>query len=283
MESVIETIKKRCSVRSYSGIAIEEDKKQKINEYLKANCEGPFGNKVRFQIVEASENDKNELKQLGTYGAIKGAHLFIAGAVKKGHGAMEDFGYCMERNILMAAALGLGTVWLGGFLNRSAFAVKINASEDEVVPAVTPFGYPADKRSIADAVIRFVAGSKKRKSFEELFLSGSHQEVLTPDLCGEYFQVLESVRLGPSASNKQPWRIIKAKDNNIYHFYLKENPRYNNYFKEIKIQNLDMGIAMCHFELSAGELKLKGKWMENEPGIDSGDLKYIASWIGEEN
>ncbi|MGH4140908.1 hypothetical protein [Clostridium sp.] len=41
---------------------------------------------------------------------------------------------------------------------------------------------------------------------------------LNEDSAGEYVVPLEMVRLGPSASNKQPWRIIK--DKNAYHFFL---------------------------------------------------------------
>ena len=49
---------------------------------------------------------------------------------------MEDFGYLMERVILYATALGLGTCWLGGTLTKSSFAEKIDlrAGEMFVVP-----------------------------------------------------------------------------------------------------------------------------------------------------
>ena len=47
------------------------------------------------------------------------------------------------------------------------------------------------------------------------------------------------------------------------------------------MQRLDMGIAMCHFELTAQELGLEGKWIIAEPGIRTpGELTvYTASWI----
>jgi hypothetical protein len=40
-----------------------------------------------------------------------------------------------------------------------------------------------------------------------------------------------------------------------------------------------MGIAMCHFELSAREKGLDGGWMAEDSGIPSGDLEYRVSWI----
>lgn len=48
------------------------------------------------------------------------------------------------------------------------------------------------------------------------------------------------------------------------------------------MQNIDMGIAMCHFELSARELGLNGDWQVSDPLMQTGDTEYIVSWIGSE-
>lgn len=277
--SMIETIQRRCSIRSYSSTEVEDEKIRQMKEYLESNKKGPFGNQVRFQLIDASGYDKNELKQLGTYGNIAGTRLFIAGAVQKGEKAMEDFGYCMERNILKATELELGTVWLGGSLKRSTFAEKLNASESELIPAVTPLGYPSESRTMVDRFIKFTSGGKNRKSFGELFFRGDFKTPLEASQCDAYAGVLESVRQAPSASNKQPWRIVKEEDENIFHIFMKENSFYNNIFGEIKVQNIDMGIAICHFESVARELGLEGSWEANKPSLDAGGLKYIISWI----
>ena len=192
---------------------------------------------------------------------------------------MEDFGYCMEKNILFATSLGLGTCWLGGTLNRSTFLEKMNAAEDELLPAATPIGYAEDNKTLKDRFIRLAVGAKNRKPPEELFFDHSNKTPLDLNSLGLYSKVLDAVRIAPSASNKQPWRIIKGSGNK-YHLYMKEDAAYNAAFKNIKIQNLDMGIAMCHFELAAIELGLKGEWTIEKPVLESGDLKYIVSWVG---
>jgi hypothetical protein len=186
----------------------------------------------------------------------------------------------MEKNILLATGLGLGTCWLGGSLNRSTFAQKINAGTDELIPSVTPMGYTGNKKTFTENLVRMAVGAGNRKKPEELFFNKSADTPLEPASCGQYSKVLSAVRLAPSASNKQPWRIIKD-DVNTWHLYLKENAAYNNAFKDIKIQNVDMGIAMCHFELTANELGLEGRWEIQKPSIASGDLKYIVSWVGQ--
>ena len=94
------------------------------------------------------------------------------------------------------------------------------------------------------------------------------------------------VRLGPSASNKQPWRIIQ--DGSTWHFFLQRTPGYGsgslvfNLLRLADLQRVDMGIAMCHWELAARELGLQGKWVVKDPDIDKpdGQTEYIASWVG---
>jgi hypothetical protein len=46
---------------------------------------------------------------------------------------------------------------------------------------------------------------------------------------------------------------------------------------------MDMGIAMCHFELTAREAGLKGEWVVKEPEIEKPDelTEYSVSWVSE--
>ena len=46
------------------------------------------------------------------------------------------------------------------------------------------------------------------------------------------------------------------------------------------MQRVDMGIALCHWALTAEELGLKGQWAIQEPGIVKPDAltEYIVSW-----
>jgi nitroreductase len=122
------------------------------------------------------------------------------------------------------------------------------------------------------------AGAKNRKKPEELFFDQAIGTPLDLASCGEYAKVLGAVRKAPSASNKQPWRIIRDKEN-TFHLFMKENSFYNNLLKDVKIQNIDMGIAMCHFDLAAKELGLDGAWEIKAPSLESENLKYIVSWV----
>lgn len=283
---VSEIIKSRYSIRTYMDKPLEENIRTGLVDFINNNKTCPFDSLARFELISATAEDRNELKGLGTYGMIKDVNAFIVGAVKKSPKNLEDYGYLMEKIVLFVTDLGLGSCWLGGTFNKSNFAGKIKIEKDEIIPAVLAVGYKSEKEKIIDPVIRWGAGSKRRKSWESLFFIENIDTPLISENIGKYEIPLEMVRRAPSASNNQPWRIIKNKDKHIYNFFLERTKGYKTrnkiLFKMADMQRIDMGIAMSHFELSAKELNLKGEWkIRNDlGGILSRKIEYIASWIG---
>ena len=285
-QSVIDIIKARKSVRSYSDLLLDEAEKIKIFNFLNLKQQSPFGTELRLQFIDASDIDPAQLKRLGTYGFISGAKYFIAGAFKKGKDLNEgsnyvDYGHCFERAVLFLTDLGLGTCWLGGTFNKGEFSKKIFAGTEEVVPAVSPLGYAAKKSTAIEKLLRFFAGSDKRKPWSQIFFDGDLTKPLEEIESGSYKDALEMVRIAPSASNKQPWRIVFQKDKNTFHFFIQRSKSYPTAYKNL--QKIDLGIAMCHFELTCRELGVKGCWAEkNRPAIlNLPDLcQYVISWQG---
>ncbi len=275
MESFIDIIGARHSTRAYDGSDIGQEKKEALLGYLEGFRKGPFGNTVRFLLVTAPKDGRHDL---GTQSMIRGAVLYLAGAVRKDKMAMEDFGYCMEAAVLKATGLGIGTCWLGGTLSRPVFADRIGLEKDELLPAVISLGYAGDKGTLIVRTMGSVFGNRNRKAFGDIFFDGTPGKSLVKEETGVFGTVLEAVRAAPSSSNRQPWRIIRdGADHGKFHLYLSENKIYNSVFGEVKLQNIDMGIALCHFGFTAGELGLKGRIVRADPGIDAGDLIYIAS------
>lgn len=272
-----EMIERRVSVRSYTAALVSDEFKLALEEFCRNVGLGPFGATLRFKLLSLEPLSKEELRRLGTYGMIKGARLYLLGAVKEGKGALEDLGYCMEKIILEATALGLGTCWLGGTFKRAAFAEKIDLADDELLPAITPLGYPLKEMPTADHMIRSGAASNRRKPWSALFYEADGKTALTEASAGLYSQILEAVRLGPSALNRQPWRLIRD-NQGLYHLYLSENKIYNRVMGKIRIQNIDMGIAMSHFELVARDLGLKGIWNVKGKAASFSGLQHVATW-----
>ncbi|MBM6838520.1 nitroreductase family protein, partial [Clostridium saudiense] len=206
-KAISEIIKERTSVRTYNQNEIDKEKIVKIEEFID-NLKGPFNEKVRFKIINSKETLKGE--KIGTYGIIKGANIFIAVAYENGEMALEEVGYEMEKLILFVTSLGLGTCWIGGTFNKSEFSKAMELKDNETLPIVTPIGRSEDKKRFIERAMKFFTKSKKRKEWYELFFLRDFSVPLTPVINLGYFkEVLENVRLAPSALNKQPWRIVK--------------------------------------------------------------------------
>ncbi len=179
---------------------------------------------------------------------------------------------------MAATDLGLGTCWLGGFFNRSLFSAKIDRTSDEIVPAITPIGYPVQK-SVREKLIRSFAKAHKRLPWDQLFFEGVPIVPIEKDQIGKYSQLLEMVRIGPSAGNRQPWRIIKNVNRNTFHFYT-INPKDGRFMKYSKFRPLDIGIAVNHFDFTAKELGIEGNWTFENPKIPgTEDLLYKITWV----
>jgi hypothetical protein len=178
--------------------------------------------------------------------------------------SIEDYSYALERVILYATGLELGTCWLGGAFTRNIVSEKLGLEDYEVLPAISPIGYKED-RGLVDKVIRWSAGSRNRKPWSELFFNQDFGSSLSLNDASVYSVGFEMVRIAPSGSNGQPWRLNL--DGDSVHFYHDE--KEYSMFKQ-----LDMGIAFCHFDLAMKEKGIYGI-LSRESVSDS---RYVATW-----
>ncbi len=274
-----ELIKERKSTRTFDTNDIDKETLKKLNDYI-AKINNEIKIKARFIII--SNRDSNitgkTSEKLGTYGVISGANLFIVGILDKDDKRALEFGYWFEKIILFATDIGLKTCWLGGTFNKSNFEQKSNLLENEFIPIISPVGIKKEKSRVLEVTMRALVGANKRKAWSELFFNGDMSLPLTETSAGKYNIPLEMVRLGPSASNKQPWRVIKEKG--LYHFFLCRTKGYG--VVDFDMQKNDLGIAKCHFELAAKELGLDGNWDIIEGITVPNDWEYVYTWISKE-
>lgn len=276
LKPVTEVIKNRISIRSYKPKMLAEELKENIIIFIE-NLSGPFNAKVRFKLVDSSMLLENDHIKLGTYGMIRGASSFIVSAVENAEMNLEELGYEFEKLILYAHSLGLGTCWLGGTFKKGEFSKAMNLNSNELLPTVSPIGYPNENKNFFDSLVRLAAGSKNRKNFEDIFFNKNFETPLSEESAGIYKTALNMVRLAPSASNKQPWRIVK--DDKHFHFYLDHAKGYSDNLG-FDMQRIDIGIALCHFDLTAKETGLKGSFLKSVPSIKplNENTEYIISW-----
>jgi len=280
MAALSEIIKKRISCRSYSDRPLEDKVLHELSRHINAAHTGPFGNQPTFKLIRMDNLTPQEWKKLGTYGVIKNACYFLVGITKKSPMAMEDYGYCKETLILRATSLGLGTCWLGGTFKASSFARAVDLREDQILPTVSPIGYPAEERSLTEKIMRRIAGSEHRKPWPDIFFTNDFATPLALEQAEKYSNALENLRLAPSASNKQPWRILLDTAKKVFYFYLSRAASYK-FLRLVFLQDIDMGIAMSHFEITAREQGLAGIWQVDTDAPKEKSFDYIVSWQSE--
>jgi nitroreductase len=280
--SILEIIQARTSWRTYTNEPLEAEFRNKIEQILKLeNVVSPFkssAGKSRFMLINLPEVNPELNTKIGTYGMIKGSQNFVAGAIERSKYDLEKYGYLFETIILAITDLELGSCWLGGTFSRSQVSEILQPKDNEIIPAITPVGYPATRRW-KEKVIRSFAKAKIRKPWNELFFQGDFNTVISQETIGEYKDILEMVRIGPSAGNRQPWRILKDNDYNVFHFFVKysEDKKVSAYNQFVR---LDIGIATCHFDLSVKEKGLPGVWEFKKPNLEiPNGLKYTISWF----
>jgi nitroreductase len=281
--TITDTIQARRSVRTYDTTPITEQDYASIRDYIENpdHTEGIWGSPVSLTLVPVTSGVTDKGIKLGTYGFIKNPQAYLIGMCKNTPENMVEYGYIFEKLVLFLTGRSIGTCWLGGAFTRNTFEQEINLRGDEVIPCITPIGYPSEKqRLFFDKTLRYMVKADRKKEWDELFFDSDFAHKLRREAAGWAETPIEMVRLGPSASNKQPWRIVLSADRRTAHFYLAHTKGYTREKAAYDIQQVDMGIAFCHFELACREEGLIGDWHRNDPklAVPDSSTEYMASW-----
>ena len=136
--SIPEIIRSRRSVRSFSGAALCQEDAEKIMAFA-AGASNPYGIPVSWFLLDAKKDGLSSP-------VISDTNIWIAGKMDRVSHAEEAFGFSFEKIVLFAESLGVGTTIIAGTMNRPAFEKAVSLAEGEVLPCVSPLGYPAKKR-----------------------------------------------------------------------------------------------------------------------------------------
>ena len=264
----INEIKKRRSVRTFDNNKnITNDTLNEIKEFIN-KLSNPFNIKIEWFIL-----NKEEYKLSSP--VIANEKYYIAGKLKKVENGELAFGYEYETLALYLESIGLGTTCMAGTLPRPKFESAINLSDDEMMPCVTPIGYPSEKMSLKEKIMRKGLKADSRLDFDSLFYSKDFNKLDDLEL-NKYKDILELVRIAPSAVNKQPWRLII--DNNKIYFY-KYSKKELMTKDGIDIKNVDIGIALNHFIEGLSSKNMKYELEFSNPNINKEDFEYIVTLI----
>ena len=146
---VLEVIRKRQSVRSYQDKEIPEDVLQQV---LKAGRLAPSASNKqcwKFIVVKDEDLRKKLVPACKNQKFIGEAPVVIAGCATNPdyvmtcgeHSYPIDLAIALDHMSLQAAALGLGTCWIGAFYQDQVKEI-LGVPEDVRVVSLMPLGYP---------------------------------------------------------------------------------------------------------------------------------------------
>ena len=258
---IIQAMKERRSVRSYNGQPLNQEMISKLRKIIDDSYT-LFGGHVTIRLKAFDLN--GEFKP-STYGVIKGATDFFLMGMGEGEESQLTAGFQFEQVVLKAWEIGLGTCWIAGTYKGSQFDRNEKWPEGESLKIISPVGY-AEKQRFFEKMMRFTVGSNNRKPFSELFFEDDFKKTLNPD--NMFGEALEMLRIAPSSTNSQPWRVL-VKGDKVMFYYKPKSP----------IAVLDTGIGICHFYETEKFNGFDGRFeKESDIPIPSEDWKYLISY-----
>lgn len=210
---VLEIMKKRHSVRQYSGKKIEREKKEILTNLAK-ECSAQSGLNIQIFFDEPKCFDS----MMAHYGKFSGVENYIALVGKKGADLEEKAGYYGEKLVIKAQELGLNTCWVG--LTHGRSAAEIRKGEKQI--CVIALGYGAVQGT-----------AHKNKPLDSLCNCASAM----PDW---FAKGMEAVLLAPTAVNQQKF------------YFTLENEKVTAKAGRGFYAKLDLGIVKYHFEAVTG-------------------------------
>lgn len=219
---IMEAIKSRHSVRSYTDTPIPPDALKALNEEIAA-CNKESG--LNIQLITDEPKAFDSL--MTHYGNFSGVKNYIALIGKKEPDLGEKCGYYGERIVLKAQQLGLNTCWVAMTYKKIPGVFRIEKGEKLTV--VIAVGLGASQ-----------GVPHKSKRLDEI----SNIDSRSP----QWFRLgVEAALLAPTAMNQQ--RFMLTHDGSTVHAKAK-----TGFYSKI-----DLGIIKYHFEVGAGRKNFSWK------------------------
>ncbi|HDP93822.1 MAG TPA: hypothetical protein ENN40_00490 [Candidatus Aminicenantes bacterium] len=234
---------------------------------------------LRLALFDASDLRKENLFTTGTYGMIRRPAAYLAGiTAPENTSDWLEFGRSMQTTLMLATFLEIQSCWIGGVFDRRTCGQVLNLAPEEKVPAVVALGIAAPRRTVRDRLVRWSSGRGLRRPIGKLCFHRDWGEPFEPSSRPDLAPLLENLRRAPSASNRQPWRVL-VRENEL-NLYLARTPGYRRLVPAVDLQTIDMGIAAAHLEWSARERGFNLEWGDPPPQASSDVEPILTASIG---
>ena len=225
--NLYEAIFKRKSIRNYDTAPIDQNLLNQISDNLDSLKPMITEIKTEFKIISANQVTR-KLKNNAPY--------YIAAFSEAKDTNKVNIGFMLQQMDLYFSAIGLGSCWLG--IPQPTKEVTESSNLQFII--LMSFGHSKE--------------TLYRTSIEE-FKRHNLSDITNIENANE---LLEPVRLAPSAVNLQNWYFTGNK-NSIHAYSAK-----SSFFRTIiggSYYPVNMGIALCHLQLAAKHYSRKSKFV----------------------
>jgi len=245
-DDIYNAIFKRKSIRRYDLTPIDKDVMKEISIHIDELQ--PLYKDIKIDIKIISTDDVNRRM-------MKKAPHYLAVFSEKKEGYLTNVGFMLQQMDLIFSVMGIGSCWQGIPIPTKEI---LNSSDLKFI-ILMAFG------KASEPLYRETKSEFKRNPLEKITNIKDMDELLEP------------VRLAPSATNSQPW-FFKGDNNNIIKAYSVKP----NFLKAIVVNKyipIDMGIALYHLKVAAEKFGNETKifFDENEMKNSPKRYNYIAT------
>lgn len=284
--SLLETFQKRHSARTFQGQNLTQDQKDFISQSItEANTlDTPFHSPgVKLDITGPG---------LGRFFMISDEAGYIVLKIPINEEPQQneqpltkeqkqkiDVAYIGQHLAMKLTQNHIDSVWVAGTYNESEAERRFQGFK---VPCSIAYGIESETPHFALKMVKFIGVAPKpgqRLPFEQLFYDGENKKTITeadldqnsPINYPSYFKdFVTSLRSGPSAGDRQPWRfVLCGKEVHLF------DARMSNF------SPLDIGVALANLnllsEIRGGECNFEVRNPEPEASPLGGT--YIATAI----
>ncbi len=267
---MIEAMMTRHSVRSFSNESLYQ-KRELIDQIRQESIKGPLGHPIELLRVSPLDLKKQGIGNLATFGVITGSADYLFGIISDSRAGHVNYGYSLEKVAITLCKNGIGTCWLGGTFKKLRLESLYLMKGKRSIPAVLAIGLPTASESVIGKVVKLATRPADHKPLSELVFDRDFQHSLVLKPGSRWETIFTCVQRAPSARNAKPWRILK--EYNQYHFYLETR-------EETDLNRIDMGIAICHFDLARMELGIEGRWRVRH-SLEDPEHRYFITFVRE--
>ena len=220
---LLQAMRARHSVRAYEDKPVPPAVRAALEEEIAA-CNARFGLKMR--LVTEEPNAFGSF--LVHYGKFKGVRNYLALVGDDAADVNERAGYCGERVVLLAQALGLNSCWVALTFSKRAVRRALGLNKGEKLVCVIALGYGKTQ------------GVPRRSKPAEKVMRAENPPAW-------FLAGVEAALLAPTAVNQQKFLFKLVGERGV------RAECTGGFYGKV-----DLGIVRCHFELGAGAENFDG-------------------------